>query len=208
MGDRRGLPATVSIDEGRLRIESGEQPIGDWGLDEVHLEPIPTGYRMAAEGEQILIEMQDSTAFAVELGKSKGRTKTKRRIPKVGRSAQPKAEADPPARPPSRQSALSGLDAALSRARERFDGKLPAWMFTKIMLAIVVGALILTIVFPSLVSLFLLLSGVVVVVFGAFVYTDPIMASKWLPGSTTPVQVLIFGVAIFMFGVLLGVLAT
>jgi hypothetical protein len=45
------------------------------------------------------------------------------------------------------------------------------------------------------------------VIVGAIVYTDSVLASKWLPGRMTPIHVLIFGVAILMFGVLLGVIA-
>jgi hypothetical protein len=46
------------------------------------------------------------------------------------------------------------------------------------------------------------------VMLGAVVFTDPMLASKWLPGAMAPVHVLIFGVAILILGVLLGVIAS
>ena len=48
IGDVNTLPATVSVGEGRISIASGDTEIGSWALADVHLEPIPTGYRMAA----------------------------------------------------------------------------------------------------------------------------------------------------------------
>jgi hypothetical protein len=45
------------------------------------------------------------------------------------------------------------------------------------------------------------------VLFGAIVYSDPMLASRWLPGRTTAQHGLLFGVAILMMGVLLGVFA-
>jgi hypothetical protein len=68
-------------------------------------------------------------------------------------------------------------------------------------------ALILMIVLPGLVSAFMLIAGALIVVFGAVAYSDPMLASRWLPGRTTPPHVLLFGVVILMLGVLLGVIA-
>jgi hypothetical protein len=80
-------------------------------------------------------------------------------------------------------------------------------VFTRIMFGVAFVALILMIVFPTLVSSFMLIAGALIVVFGAVVYSDPMLASRWLPGRTTPPHVLMFGVAILMLGVLLGVVA-
>ena len=55
-GDHEGLPATVQLDSGRLSIALGDQPLGDWALDEIHLEPIESGYRLEAEGDQVLLD--------------------------------------------------------------------------------------------------------------------------------------------------------
>jgi uncharacterized membrane protein SirB2 len=60
---------------------------------------------------------------------------------------------------------------------------------------------------PGLVSTFLLVSGVLMIMFGAVVYTDSMLASKWLPGRMSPMHVLLFGVVILMLGIFLGVLA-
>ena len=246
IGDVKALQATVELSDGRLRIAAGEMEIGSWPLNEIHLEEIPTGYRMAAEGEQILIELKNVAAFAQELEEGK-----KRPRPRLGRKKQdlPKPQLDPtppePARTPvtaaepaspqpaasrpsdvaathsitlppreakAKQTGLAAkglrfVDGTLSKANKRLGPYLPDWVFTRAMFAIAFGALILMIALPGLVSTFLLITGAVMVVFGAVVYSDAMLASRWLPGRTTPQHALLFGLAILMMGVLLGIIA-
>lgn len=232
IGDVKALPATVEITDGWLTIAAGSTPIGSWPLSEVHLEEIPTGYRMAAEGEQILIELKDIDEFNQAL---KQGGKRRRRHARKARSARREANLvsdapapsaakrapstdrleSEPARSPQASEQSSGwtakglafVDGTLERANKRFGPYLPDWVFTRAMFAIAFGALILAIVLPSLVSIFLLIAGVLMVLFGAIVYSDPMLASRWLPGRTTAQHVLLFGVAILMMGVLLGVVA-
>ncbi|MEA1903100.1 MAG: hypothetical protein U9N56_06205, partial [Actinomycetota bacterium] len=106
MGDRKGLPATVRLEGGRIIIEAGDAPIGDWALDEIHLEPIPAGYRMSAEGEQILLELTDVDGFKSELNgkkskRSKARKKTNKERPeKAPRQKREKAAKEKPEKAP------------------------------------------------------------------------------------------------------------
>ena len=247
IGDVNTLPATVSVGEGRISIASGDTEIGSWALADVHLEPIPTGYRMAAEGDQILIELKDVDSFTAAITIDK-----KRRLKIPGR-AKPAKEPEPAPKvdtpitiapvtatanhtPPPRVVALppqpeavstdkktrgkrekdtsktggrglAFVDGTLSKASKRFGPYLPEWMFTRVMFGVAFVALILTIVLPGLVSTFMLIAGALIVVFGAVVYSDPMLASRWLPGRTTPPHVLLFGVIILMLGVLLGVIS-
>ena len=227
IGDVKALPATVEISDGRLTIAAGSTEIGSWPLAEVYLEEIPTGYRMAAEGEQIIIELKDLDGFNVALkgsGKRRRRhvkkAKKSRRVPTLVEDV-PAPSPDP--RPASSSQAdtrgaaekssgwtskgLAFVDGTLERANKRFGPYLPDWVFTRAMFAIAFGALVLAVALPGLVSTFLLITGVLMVMFGAIVYSDPMLASRWLPGRTTPQHVLLFGVAILMMGVLLGVVA-
>lgn len=238
LGDTRGLPATVNLEEDTLSITAGDQPIGSWSLAEINLEPTANGYRMAAEGEQIILEMQERDAFAEELsqrvakGRQRLRRKEKVKVPKESRDAHverphtpvvydvpvasapaqvrlgPKETKEPKQPQPKKSKpAMERVDSALASAQKRWGSLFPDWVFTRIMFWIVVVAFLLMIIFPGAVSAFLLASGVLLVILGAIVYTDGVLASKWLPGRMTPTHVLIFGVAILMFGVLLGVIA-
>jgi len=186
LGDRNGLPATIVLEDDRLSIEAGDESIGDWALDEIRLEPTPTGYRMAAEGEQILIEMPNAEAFESELTKK-------------GRGIKITL--------PNKDSILKPVDRGLEAAEERWGSLLPQWVFTRIMVGVVLGTVLVTIFLPGLVSTFLLIAGLLMVMFGAVVYTDSMLASKWLPGRMSPMHVLLFGVVILMLGVFVGVLA-
>jgi hypothetical protein len=235
IGDVKALPATIELEDGRLSIASGETEIGSWELKEIDLEPMPTGYRMAAEGDQILIELEDVHSFseALEEGQKRrllGRKrkssseKPKEAAPvrvetpvKAPRPSQPRRSPDvalPPAdssTPPKEKekggSFLDFVDGTLVRAQRRFGAYLPDWVFTRLVLALLVTGLILVIVLPGLISVLLLIGGLLLVLFGAVVYTDPMLASRLLPGRTAPQHALLFGVLTLMVGVLLGVLA-
>lgn len=238
IGDVHALPATVELTDGQLSIASGETSIGSWQLADIHLEPIPTGYRMAAEGDQILIELKDIESFQEALKAGKKRRlrlpekKSKSapaedspRSPAPSASAQTAERTEPPqspttvALPPSKTAppakkktgagtkGLAFVDGTLKRASNRFGPYLPAWVFTRLMFGVAFVALILMVVLPGLVSAFLLIAGALLVVFGAVVYGDTVLASRWLPGRTQPPHVLLFGVAILMMGVLLGLIA-
>ena len=187
LGDRVGLPATVVLEDSRLSIAAGEKEIGEWLLSEIHLEPTPTGYRMAAEGEQLLIEMADSEAFGSELNRS-GQQGVKITLP-------------------SKEVLFKPVDRTIKAAEKRWGALLPKWMFTRVMFGLCFGALILFAVLPGVISLFLLITGALLIMGGAVIYADPILASKWLPGRMSPVHVLLFGVVILLLGVLLGVIA-
>ena len=185
LGDSEGLPAVIHLSEGRLSINAGSESIGEWALDEISLEPTPTGYRMAAEGEQIILEFTDLDAFQAELS-SNGKREWSL---------------------PDKDKLLTPVDKGIAFAEKKWGSLLPEWAFTRFMFGVAIGALTLTIVFPGPVSIVLLVFGLLTVMLGAIVFTDPMLASKWLPGRMAPVHVLLFGLAILVVGVLLGIIA-
>lgn len=194
-GDRPGLPATVQLKRGRLSIVAGEEPIGDWDLREIQLQEIPTGYRMGVEGEQIVLEMTAHEAFSIELRRNSRRT----------RWGGPKPAPEEAASPPNKL--IQGARRIGAAVWRQLRPLLPKWVFTRLMLGMVLGSLLLVLVFPALVSAFLLVSGTVLVVLSAAVYVQSILAERWLPGRTTPVDVLIVGVGVVVVGALLWVIS-
>ena len=88
IGDTRGLPATVELTEGKISIAAGDTAIGEWSLGDIDLEPIPTGYRVSAEGDQIILEPKDLRGFNAALEET-SRKKRRLRRPKP---AKPKTE--------------------------------------------------------------------------------------------------------------------
>lgn len=267
IGDVNAVPATLDVDEGRLSIAAGETEIGSWQLTDIQLEPIPTGYRLAAEGDQIIIEMEETDSFA-EAVSSKTHDKLLKRARKskssrpegsdrASRRARPAVPADPLANKPKRnkrirvsdhesaatvsppdavthtappapmeaaqhattkpkktleqpgfgRKALDRVDDLLIKSNKRFGAYLPSWVFTRGVFGALVLALVLALLFPGQASVILLILGAVGIIYGAVAYSDPMLASRWLPGRTTPPQVLITGLGILLVGILLGMLA-
>ena len=226
-GEHKGLPATVQVDSGRLSIALGDQPLGDWALDEIHLEPIESGYRLDAEGDQVLLDLANTDAFEAVLNEN--RAPSKRRF--FGRTAtgaakrdnvsKPRAELDAPQTtkqpetPPEQRkhddsspnAALAMLDRALARAENRWGALLPSWFFTRATALGLIAILVVILVLPGFFSTALLVVGLCGVALGAVFYMDPILMAKWLPGRMAPAHVLIFAVTTIVLGVVLGVVA-
>jgi len=237
IGDTKALPAEIRLDEGRLSLASGDTEIGSWALTEIHLEPIPNGYRMAAEGDSVILEIKDLDGFNAALAQGR---KRRVKVPRIKKEQPaPQAAVEAPARaaattpseptpsrhavtlPPQEASApqakkkeggtgsrvIDFVDGTLVKAQKRLGPYLPDWVFTRIVFWLSAAALVLMFVLPGLISILLLVGGLLMVLFGAVVYTDPMLASRLLPGRTAPQHALLAGVLTLMVGVLLGVIA-
>lgn len=236
IGDVRSLPATVELSEGRLILHAGDTEIGSWALDEINLEEIPQGYRLVAEGEQVLLEFKNVDAFAEELrntGKRRlgfGRKKQQTNKEEPNEPQRPEPPAAPtaesvkveqapaqvvaqvaqvkaPKKPGRATRAVDFVDDILIGAKKRFGAYLPDFMFSRAMFAIGIATLVLAILLPGVFSMVLLILGGLMVLFGAVVYSDSVLASRWLPGRATPQQALLLGLSIFLLGVLIGIVA-
>lgn len=231
LGDSRGVPATVTVVEERISIEAGDQEIGSWNIDEVVLEPTGESvYRLEVDGDRILIDFEDAGTFRDLLdSRSRMRSRIKLRGNRPKKPTEPKpakAKSGPgpktkePKTKPKRSVAVTEapapvsskktagrLDAVLTAAEERWGGLLPSWVFTRGTLTVLLILVAAAFVVPNIVSLVLLIAGLLTVMFGAVVYTDTMLATRWLPGRMTPMHVLLFGVLVVLLGVLLGVIA-
>ncbi len=231
LGDSRGVPATVTVVEERISIEAGDQEIGSWNIDEVVLEPTGESvYRLEVDGDRILIDFEDAGTFRDLLdSRSRMRSRIKLRGNRPKKPTEPKpakAKSGPepktkePKTKPKRSVAVTEapapvsskktagrLDAVLTAAEERWGGLLPSWVFTRGTLTVLLIMVAAAFFVPNIVSLVLLIAGLLTVRFGAVVYTDTMLATRWLPGRMTPMHVLLFGVLVVLLGVLLGVIA-
>jgi len=126
IGDTRPLPATVEIADGRMSIAAGSTHIGDWELDDIELQEMPTGYRVAAEGEQILVELKDLDGFAEALARNARKTRFRRKVVRPSDDGKMTAEVAAPARPePDRPEPASALvtDPKESKRHMRFGSR-------------------------------------------------------------------------------------
>ncbi|MGD2101840.1 MAG: hypothetical protein PVG83_06340 [Acidimicrobiia bacterium] len=236
IGDVKALPAKVGLADGQLSLAAGDTELGTWAINEIEFESIPNGYRMSVEGDQIVVELKNVDAFTEALDQGRKRRGRRRktsvrkskRAESVAAQPSPAREPTPPSPPspsrevarppvdqpgvrskerPERQGLIDRLDRSLVKAQKRFGPYLPDWVFTRFMFGVLVSALILMVVLPGFISVILLVGGLLLVLFGAVVYTDPMLASRLLPGRTAPQHALLFGVLTLMVGVLLGVIA-
>ncbi|MGH3650864.1 MAG: hypothetical protein ACRDU9_09170 [Acidimicrobiia bacterium] len=252
IGDVRSLPATIELSDGRLSIAAGDAEIGSWALTEIHLEPIPTGYRLAAEGDQILIELKDIDSFtkALESGRKRFPRRKSRPSDKAKTLTPAKAESSaiaavqsfatptatrgpaptgvatapkkkrgsgkdrpPPVAKPTRERGGAGkgvvdfVDGILDRGHKSLGAYLPDWVFSRGMFLGVLVLFALMIAFPGAASNLTLVIGLAVIVLGGVVYTDGMLASRWLPGRVTPAHVMLLGLSLVLVAILVGMIS-
>lgn len=217
-GDRTGLAATLRVEQGRLRIDAGDTPIGEWSREEIDLEPVAGGFRLSVEGEQILVETDQAEALQAELTPKKEKKKPARRAEKSRRRKEPKppkarATRDKPDRkdapkPKERSNPVATvLDAMIVFGEKKLGAVLPSWVFTRVVALALLIAVALTVVLPGIMSVVILVAGILAVLLGAMAYADTVVASKWLPGRTRPDHMLIAGVVVLLVGILIRFLA-
>jgi hypothetical protein len=240
-GDTSSLPATVDIDDGRLRVASGDHVIGNWALDDIDLSTGPEGVHVSAEGEELILQFSESEAFEAAAGlngkKSVVSMPKPFKLPTLSKSPKhaptnnsgtrparstPTNKVEKPAKAPSPASTSVDLPAAkeskppkqpgaidrgLERAEKLFGGRLPSWVFTRGGAFLVLAALVVAILLPSLVSTLLLISGLVLLVLGGVTMLDVVLAARLLKAKVTPTQTLIGGGILVLLGVLFGMLA-
>jgi hypothetical protein len=237
-GDTSSLPATVDIDDGRLRVASGDHEIGNWALVDIDLTPGPEGVHVSAEGEELILQFSESAAFEEAAGLNAKKSvvslpkpfklPTLSKTPKhasPGKSttrpegSAPKARADKPAKlapstieqnavreaKPAKQPGT--IDRVLERAEKTLGGRLPSWVFTRGGALVVLSALAVAIIFPTLVSTLLLIVGLLLLVLGGVTMLDVVLAARLLKAKVTPTQTLVGGGVLILLGVLFGMLA-
>lgn len=234
-GDTSSLPATVDIDDGRLRVASGDHEIGNWALVDIDLTPGVEGVHVSAEGEELILQFSDSAAFEEAAGLN-GRKKLAVSLPKPfklpilarapkhvspARSAtRPETAAPKPilekAPAPTKQAAVNetkppkqpgSIDRTLERAENAVGSHLPSWVFTRGGALVVLASLAVAIIFPTLVSTLLMIAGVVLLVLGGVTMLDVVLAARLLKAKVTPTQTLIVGGVLVLLGVLFAMLA-
>jgi hypothetical protein len=221
-GDNQALPAMVDIGEGRIQVASGDHVIGDWDIKTIDISRIPEGFRVAAEGEVLLLDIEDRASFEIEAANLNGKAKSSTRPKKSSRhlaSTSPKSKAPvtagsatkTEARPAKVKHAKvkgeSRLDQALAKANEGFASALPDWVFTKLGLAGVIALIAICIFFGQLVSNLLLVAGVIGLLTGGVTMLDSVIARRVLRHKVTPIQVVIGSGTVFVTGLLVGVVA-
>jgi hypothetical protein len=220
-GDNQALPATVHIEDGRLQVASGEHMIGDWDIKTLEISRIAEGFKVTAEGEVLLLDIEDRALFEEAAASLNGKPNSSTR-PK--RSSRQKASTGPRSKPPIASTLAaktprpekegtpkvkgeSNLDQFLARANQGFGSALPDWVWTKRGMVGVLGVIVVSVVFGELVSNLLLIAGVIGLLTGGVTMLDSVIARRVLRLKVTPIQVVIGSGTVFVTGLLVGVVA-
>lgn len=63
-----GVAVSIFADEGRLRLVSGNELVGDWMVADIGISALQEGFNVKAEGEEFVLRSTDDVALAEELG--------------------------------------------------------------------------------------------------------------------------------------------
>ncbi len=200
-----------------MQVASGEHVIGDWEIAAIDISRIPEGIRVAAEGEVLLLDIDDRAAFeeeAASLKPTSKRSSRPRKSAKAEASRAPKTKPaktatvpKPPAEKATKVKGESRIDQFLEQAKERFGSRIPDWVFTRGGLVGVLALIVFCVVFAQLVSNLLLIAGVIALLIGGVTMLDSVIARRILRHRVTPIQVVIGGGTVFVAGLLVGVVA-
>jgi len=204
-----------------MQVASGEHVIGDWDIHNIEISRIAQGFRIVAEGEELLLDIEDRASFEEAAAGHSVQAKSNRRPKKSSRpraATAPKAKsprgqhmvatATPPAEKPAKPDRDSRLNRILEWANDHFESTLlPSWVFTKGGLIAVLGLIVIAVVFGELVSNLLLIVGVIGLLTGGITMLDTVIARRVLRHKVTPIQVVIGSGTVFVTGLLVGVVA-
>lgn len=94
-----GVRVRIVADEGRLRLVSGDETLGDWAVSELGISPLQDGFNIRAEGEEFVLRSDDDAALAEELGIMAAPPRLARRLAARHNPDVSEAEEPPPISP-------------------------------------------------------------------------------------------------------------
>ena len=106
-----GVRVDVFVDDGRIRLVSGNELIGEWELVAVGVHVLDDGFSIRADGEEFLLRTEDDVAIAEELRVA---TSTPRMARKVAGSHNPADQLSEPEKTDATESNLPAIGYALA----------------------------------------------------------------------------------------------
>ena len=62
------MPVVVDLTEDRMTMSIGEEEVADWARSEMRISALPDGFHIRAEGEAIVLDVEEDAQFALDLG--------------------------------------------------------------------------------------------------------------------------------------------
>lgn len=77
------LGVVIDVSNGHMHLKAGETEVADWSVDEIRISALEDGFHIRAEGEDVVLEVDDDAHFAVELGLRNAHPDLRRRMSKL-----------------------------------------------------------------------------------------------------------------------------
>lgn len=62
------MPVVVDLTDDRMTMSIGEEEVADWARSEMRISALPDGFHIRAEGEAIVLDVEEDARFALDLG--------------------------------------------------------------------------------------------------------------------------------------------
>ena len=66
--DEPPIKVLIDLTDERMTLMSGDVEVADWALSQIRISPMPDGFHVRAEGEEVVLDVTDDAQFALDLG--------------------------------------------------------------------------------------------------------------------------------------------
>jgi len=66
--DEPPIKVLIDLTDERMTLKSGDVEVADWSLADIRVSPMPDGFHVRAEGEEIVLDVTEDAQFALDLG--------------------------------------------------------------------------------------------------------------------------------------------
>ena len=78
--DSPPIPVVVDLTDDHLVMTVGDEAVADWSRETMRINAMPDGFHIRAEGESVILDVEDDAHFALELGLKNAHPYLRRRM--------------------------------------------------------------------------------------------------------------------------------
>jgi hypothetical protein len=108
-----GVAVRVQVNDGRILLTSSERVVGDWSVSEIGIHDLPEGFAIRAEGEELVLIVEDEVGFAEEMGMAAATPRLARKVA-AAHNPEPRELTEPEDPDNESHSSLVGITFALA----------------------------------------------------------------------------------------------
>ena len=78
--DSPPVPVLLDLTDDHLVMTVGDEAVADWSRETMRINAMPDGFHIRAEGESVILDVEDDAHFALELGLKNAHPYLRRRM--------------------------------------------------------------------------------------------------------------------------------